>query len=323
MLKCGVIGAGIISKRHLDALKRHPMTEVAAIADLDRAKALQAAEAYGAAAYTDYKEMLEQERLDMVIINLPHALHEESSLLCAQKGIHVLLEKPMSVSAASCQRITRAFEEAGLVLQIGHVQRYFPENKKAKELILSGRFGKLVMIEDVRTSLYFTPGRPAWFLKKELSGGGIMMNLGAHSLDKIMYLTDSHIKEIHGYCGCDMPGCGVEGRAQALLQTESGIPAAITLCGYNDVPVNETTLYCTNGVIKLSTGTGLEVWNGSAFEEVECSRNSQPFDEQLFDFVQAVEGKRRPVTDGRYSGEIVGLIEQIYGQNEEGFDAKQ
>lgn len=323
MLKCGVIGAGIISKRHLDALKKHPDTEVAAIADLDREKAVRAAEAYNAAAYTDYKEMLERERLDMAIINLPHALHEESSLLCAGKGIHVLLEKPMSVSAKSCQRITKAFEKAGLVLQVGHVQRYFPENQKAKELIASGRYGKLVMIEDVRTSLYFTPGRPAWFLKKELSGGGILMNLGAHSLDKIRYLTDSRIVEIHGYCGWEMPGCSVEGRAQVLLKTESGIPASITLCGYNDTPVNETTLYCTNGVIKLSTGSGLKVWNGSAFTDVEFSRDIQPFDEQLRDFVEAVEGRRQPVTDGRYSGEIIELIEQVYGQNEEGFDAEQ
>lgn len=323
MLKCGVIGAGIISKKHLDALEKHPKTEVAAIADLDSKKVEQAAEACGAAAYTDYKEMLEQERLDMVIINLPHALHEESSLLCVKKGIHVLLEKPMSISGTSCKRITQAFEEAGLVLQIGHVQRYFPENQKAKELILSGRYGKLVMIEDVRTSLYFTSARPAWFLKKELSGGGIMMNLGAHSLDKIMYLTDSRIKDIHGYCGCEMPGCKVEGRTQALLKTESGVSASITLCGYNDMPVNETTLYCTKGVIKLSTGTGLSVWNGSELEEVEFSSNLQPFDQQLFDFVEAVEGRRRPVTDGSYSGEIIEMIEQIYRQNEEEFDDKQ
>ena len=315
MLKCGVIGAGIISKRHLDALIKHPNTAVAAIADLDREKAVRAARNCGAAAYTDYKEMLEQERLDMVIINLPHALHEESSLLCAKKGIHVLLEKPMSISAASCQRITQAFEDAGLVLQIGHVQRYFPENQKAKELLLSGRYGKLVMIEDVRTSLYFTPARPAWFLKKELSGGGIMMNLGAHSLDKIMYLTDSHIKQIYGYCGCESPGRGVEGRAQALLETESGVSASITLCGYNDVPFDETTLYCTGGVIKLNTGNGLKVWDGSRYQDVEYQKEIQPFDQQLSDFVKAVEGGQRPVTDGQYSGEIIELIEQIYEQS--------
>lgn len=312
MLRFGIIGAGIISTRHLKAIDKNPRTMTVAVADLDLEKARSAADAYGALAYTDYKEMLDKEVLDAVIINLPHYLHEESTRCCAQRGIHVLVEKPMSVSVSSCQAMIRACRDHGTVLQIGHIQRYFPENKKAKELIDSHALGKLLMIQDVRTSLYFTENRPKWFLDKKLSGGGILMNLGAHSLDKIKYLTGSTFAEVTGSCGFEHPDYSIEGNAQLFLKTENGVTASVTLCGYHHIPVNETTLYFSGGVLKLNTGKNLEIWKSGAFRELVPTDEQLPFEEQLEDFVLAVTDGIPPAADGPYSQDIISVIESIY-----------
>lgn len=312
MLRFGIIGAGIISARHLKAIEKNPQTLTVAVADLDLEKARSVADAYGASAYTDYKEMLDKEVLDAVIINLPHYLHEESTRCCTQKGIHVLVEKPMSVSSSSCQAMTQVCRDHGTILQIGHIQRYFPENKKAKELIDSHALGKLLMIQDVRTSLYFTENRPKWFLDKALSGGGILMNLGAHSIDKIKYLTGSTFAEVTGYCGFEHPDYSIEGNAQLFLKTKSGVTACITLCGYHPLPINETTLYFSGGVLKLNTGKNLEIWKDGTFQELAATDEQQPFEEQLEDFVRAISDGILPAADGPYSQDIISVIESIY-----------
>lgn len=312
MLRVGLIGAGIISTPHLKALHKNPRTAIAAVADIDLEKARQAAGMYGASVYGDYEEMLQKEMPDAVIINLPHDLHEVCTVSCAKKGIHVLAEKPMSVSTRSCRAMIQACRDSGTVLQIGHIQRYFPENKKARELIVSGALGTLLMIQDVRTSHYFTPDRPGWFLDKKRSGGGILMNLGAHSLDKIKFLTGSGFAKVWGCSGIPQSDCSVEGNAQLFLRMESGVTACVTLCGYQDIPVNETTLYFTDGVLKLSTGNHLEIWKDGAYEEVIRTDGQLPFEEQLEDFVKAILDGIPPVTDGSYSENIIEVIENIY-----------
>ncbi len=314
MLRFGIIGTGIISTRHIKALEKNEGAQLVAVVDIDKEKAQMAADLCESkvSVYTDYKEMLGKEVLDAVIINLPHYLHEETTVACAEKRIHVLVEKPMSVSVESCKRMIQVCEKNQVVLQIGHVQSYFPENKKAKELILSGKLGKLLMIQDIRTSFYFPPTRPHWFLEKQRSGGGILMNLGAHSLDKIKFLTESSFEEVSGKCGFEQPGCEVEGNAQLFLRTKNGVTASITLCGYHDIPVNETTIYLTGGVLKLKTGTGLEIWKDGSFQKVVDSDTQMPFDVQLDDFVESILNGSVPFTNGTYSMEIISAIEEVY-----------
>ena len=97
MVRVGIIGAGIIAQSHLVAIQQHPDSCLCAIADIAPGRAQEAAEPYGAAAYADYVQMLDTEKPDVVIINLPHFLHESCALECAKRGIHTLLEKPMAI----------------------------------------------------------------------------------------------------------------------------------------------------------------------------------------------------------------------------------
>lgn len=312
MYAIAMIGAGIIAPSHLSAISKAPETALCAVADLVESRAAAAAAPYGAAVYTDYLQLLDETRPDAVIINLPHGLHEACVLACAERGIHMLLEKPMSVSAASCRRMDAACQKAGVVLQIGHVQRYMPHNRAARAIIASGELGRLVMISDLRINPYFRPERPRWFLNKALAGGGIWMNYGAHCLDKLCYLTDSRVESLRGSCTFYGPGSDVDGSAQALARTESGVSASISICGYPVVPQDETMIFLTQGALRLQTGRGLWRTQGDGDTKVDVSQYPNPFDAQWADFIAGLSLGRPVHCSGSYGTAIVSWIQSLW-----------
>ncbi|MBQ2866051.1 MAG: Gfo/Idh/MocA family oxidoreductase [Clostridia bacterium] len=313
MLNIGVIGAGIISGRHFKAIAAHNDTRLAAVADIDRQKALKAAEEYGAEAFDDYGEMLSRCRLDAVVINLPHALHESCAVYCAQKGVHVFLEKPMSISFDSCLRIIDACRENGVLLQIGHVQGYDRYNRTAKAVIDSGKLGRLVMLTDRRSADYFTSSRPRWFLSKQTAGGGIWLNYGAHALDKLCYLTSSRIRSISGQCTYP-EGLDVDGSAQALAVTENGVSASISICGYKVSPFHETHIYLTEGEILLRPFESVQVKaaDDEEFKPVAPIDCPDAFASQWADFVSGIKQGRILRCGGEYGAHIIKFVEQLW-----------
>ncbi|MDG0790561.1 Gfo/Idh/MocA family oxidoreductase [Cohnella ginsengisoli] len=161
--KAAIVGAGAISSLHLQAIEAIDEIEAVAIADIDGERAKQASSMHRIQAYTDYRQMIETEKPDIVAITLPHYLHQEAAIWCARSGCHILLEKPMAIHAHECDEIMSAVYQSQVKLLVGHTQHYFAENRKAKEIIRSGQLGKLVMINDVRHVDYYAETRPNWF----------------------------------------------------------------------------------------------------------------------------------------------------------------
>ena len=312
MINFAVIGAGIISGRHLKAIDKHPETRLTAVADLDMEKAKKAAAPYGAQAFTDYIEMLDSCPIDAVIINLPHALHESCTAACAERGKHVFLEKPMSVSYLSCLRIIDVCRKNNVLLQIGHVQGYDIYNNAAREIIASGRLGRPVMVSDVRTTDYFLPNRPRWFLSKKTAGGGIWLNYGAHALDKLCFLFSCGIESITGSCTYP-PEYDVDGSAQALVRMENGVTASISICGYTPKSIHETRIYLTEGEMLLKPFESLEICcKGSKDHERVTPAAADAFLGQLEDFVSGLEKGRILRCSGEYGAHILKYVEQLW-----------
>lgn len=312
MLKIGIIGAGKISGRHGAAIDSCG-SQVAAVADISEARARALCHEYGGNSYTDYSEMLKEESLDGVIINLPHHLHESCAIDCMKAGVAVLLEKPMANDPKSCQNIIDASVKYNVPLMIGHIQRYFPENRIAKEVILSGRLGTVTHIVDERNLYYYGEDRPGWFKEKSKAGGGIWMNFGAHSLDKILWLTDGVIEMAYGTVGSAMQDEEVDGHAQVFLTMQSGLSATINLSGYRQMPKNETVLYFTDGTLHLKTGKGLWIHKNGKTQEIIIDRSENPFHQQMHDFIDVIKGDSEVVTTGDYGKTIIDVINGIYG----------
>jgi len=313
MIKIGLIGAGNIIYAHTRPIKKHPELQIVAVAEVVPERAAKAAEPWGAKVYTDYHEMLDKEALDIAVISLPHFLHEPAAIACAEHNVHTLLEKPMSVSEASCQRINDAFAKSKALLQVGHVQSYSAANRKAREIIRSGELGELVAIETWRTGLYFTEKRPKWHWKKETAGGGMWINLGAHCLDKICYMTDSRIASITGKCTYNQPGAGVDVSAQAFLIMENGVSATVHVCGYDVPSKDDTRLYFTKGMVRTFAGEALYISRGEGEEEqVDLSGYPYYFDEQWNTFLESIRTGKVQGPTGEYGQHILKNLEAIW-----------
>jgi predicted dehydrogenase len=313
MYKVGIIGAGGIAESHINACLVHNHVYISSIADINARRTAKLIEDYSliATAYEDYSQMLEKEDLDFVIINLPHFLHMDCAMKCAAKGIDVLLEKPMAMNTDECSKINKAVAENKTKLMVGHVIHYYPETILAKKLMDSGELGELLMVNDFRSSAYFTDDRPAWFLDRQKSGGGILMNLGAHSLDRILWITGRKALDVSAYIELNHPVCHVEGHARVNLTLEGNIPATITVYGYEDYSRNGMELYFTKGVIEIKYGEGVKVYRDGMAKSVE-GEFKDPFFLQLEDFIAVIENRISNPIPGEYGTQVVSLIQQAY-----------
>lgn len=309
MFKIGIVGAGIIGKEHSDAILKNNDCTLVAVADIDEAKAKELAAEHNAQFFTDYKKMAESVKIDAVILNLPHYLHCEVSIYFLNRGINVLVEKPMAMSVAECDKMIAAAKISGSKLAVGHVQRYYSAHKEIKKIIESEKFGKLCMIREVRNVNYL-PNRPGWFLKKELSGGGIVMNYGAHTLDKILYTTGLSVENVYSAVSNPLSEDDVEINAQVLFELSGGVSACVTYCGCHIPGEYNTEYYFTNGVVKVEGGRNLIVFEDGKF--VNYGGTAELISEQLKEFIKFLNNEESEIVLPDYGREIISVIEKIY-----------
>lgn len=307
MFKIGIVGAGIIGREHADILLKNPDCTLVAVCDTVLERAEEIAKAHNAASFNDYKEMAEKTELDAVILNLPHFLHEEASVYFLERDINVLLEKPMAMTVSECDRIIEAEKKSKAKIAIGHLQRYYDAYKEVKKMIKDGTYGKLCMITEIRNVNYL-PNRPKWFLDKKLSGGGIVMNYGAHTLDKVMYITDDTVEEAHIISSNPLSDDNVEINAQILMKLKSGVSLNITYCGCPGFYVYETVFYFEKCAVKIGGGMRFQiVENGTPGEIINM--NSNALELQTEDFVRFLKGEENEIVTPEYGREVIRVIE--------------
>jgi len=189
-LKVGIVGGGAITQvAHLPVLKKLKTIEVQAICDTDLPKARALADRFGVKdAFDDIEELLRYEALDAVVVCSPNHLHESHILAALSANLHVLVEKPLAMSAASAQRIIRAAEKRDRVTMVGMNHRYRPDVQIVRSFVQSGELGT---VESVRGSWHvFRPGRLqlGWRQRRDQAGGGAMLDLGLSVLDLGLWL---------------------------------------------------------------------------------------------------------------------------------------
>jgi predicted dehydrogenase len=310
--RVAVIGAGGIAGSHLEAILQIEHLVPCAVADVEEERAASLAGQYGIHAYTDYKEMIEREQPDIAVITLPHYLHKESAVFAARQGCHILLEKPMALNTEECDEIAAAVRDNKVKLMVGHTQHYIATNAAAKQWIAGGKLGRLVMITDRRHLPYDKPSRPDWFFDKAKAGGGILTNLGSHTIDKIQWLIDGRITKVKAAVDYGLGRGDVEGGGSAFLETSAGIPAIMSQSGYPGAVVDETELHFTGGSLKLTTGVGLWVSEGDAYCEAPVGEQVDPFILQFNDLLESIQSGGEPPCSISYSRSVVAAVESMY-----------
>jgi predicted dehydrogenase len=256
-LRLGIVSAGSVAKAHLEAAESLPqLFTVTAIADPDVGKARVLADQVGATVFQDHETLGASGLIDAVVVGSPHGLHLEHVVSLLEGGIPVLVEKPMGLSVQECHAMIGAAELAGLPLMVGHIQRFMPLMAEAKRIIDSGEIGEPVVIVDTYAGRYERGTRPDWFFDPRLAGHGIVANLGAHSLDRLMWLaSSSEVSFDSGWMQAD----SVPIRATASGTVRGGVRASIVLHGIGFRTTEVTDVACSDGGVQVSSDNGLAV----------------------------------------------------------------
>lgn len=219
-IKIGIVGAGAIAVHgHIPSFQASPGAEIVAICDTNLERAQAAAAKFNIpAAYSDYQEMIAKAGLDAISIGVPNALHAPVALAAFAAGLHVLSEKPMATSIADGEAMVAAAKQAGKVLAVNMSNRPRPEVLMVRQMVSEGRLGKISYANGRLIRRTGIPGFGSWFTRKELSGGGSLMDIGVHMLDMVMYILDfpkvsavrGELQMIHGPQGRGIGGWGMD-----------------------------------------------------------------------------------------------------------------
>lgn len=315
MKRIGIVGAGIIGASHKAAIMKNSDCCLSAVCDVVIEKAKELTADTDIPVYADYKEMAENVELDAVILNLPHFLHKEVTIYFLEKKIPVLVEKPMANTVEECDAMIAAANRTGTPLAVGHVQRYFAAYHAIREMIAGEKLGKLCLVTESRNIYYFAESRPKWFLDKQKAGGGITMNYGAHSIDKLLYTTGATIEKISANSNNFLNNADVEAAAQILLKLSNGASVTLSYSGCYAPYMEEVIFYFTEGVAKVCGYR--ELWvseKGGKFERVELDYTKLELEEQLTEFLKLLEGQDSEIADPQYGREVIRVLEEAFHQ---------
>ena len=189
-LRYACIGAGgIARKKHVSGYARQPGVELVATCDTVEASARKLADDFGVQkVYTDWRQMLREEKLDIVSVCTPNNTHAEITIACLQAGANVHVEKPIAMNAAEAEAIVQAERETGRQVMLGLNKRFLGQTQLVRRLIDEGFFGEIYKATCGWERDSGIPGIGRWFTNRALSGGGALIDLGVHYLDLTLEL---------------------------------------------------------------------------------------------------------------------------------------
>src|ERR1700756_722421 len=237
-LGLGVIGLGMAGAVMVHAATRHPGIVLAAAADPQPAPREAFGRDFNARTYADARALCEDSAVEAVYIATPHQFHAEHAIAAAEHGKHIILEKPMALRLADCNRIIAAVERAGVHLIVGHTHAFDSGVREMRRVIASGELGALGMVASWNyTNYLYRPRRP-----EELDtakGGGILFNQVPHQIDTVRLLGGGLVRSVRAQVGILDPTRPTEANCSAFLEFADGVPATLVYSGYDFFDTDE------------------------------------------------------------------------------------
>lgn len=222
-MKIGIIGAGSISDTHARAAKDIPGVEVVAVYGRNVERAQRLAAAHGGTAYDSLDRFLDHRPMDIVAIGSPSALHAEQGIAAAERGLHVLVEKPLDVTTERADRVIAAADKAGVKLAVFFQDRLKPDVVTLKAIVDAGVLGKPILGSG-RVKWYRPPeyyGGSRWRGTFALDGGGALINQAIHTLDVMLHVWGP-IASVDARSGTQLHKIEVEDTVVATLEFKNG-----------------------------------------------------------------------------------------------------
>ena len=328
MIHAGFIGAGNITETHIRAALATGYIQIAAIYGANEAKAARLAETYGGDSHREFDAFLAHRPMDMVVIGSPSGCHANEGIAAAERGLHVLTEKPIDISTERTDEMIRAARRAGVKLGVIFQDRLKPGILRLKRWIESGKLGRPILVEAAvkwyRPTDYYTNSK--WRGTLSLDGGGALMNQGIHTVDLLLYLLGD-VTRVQAVTATALHDIESEDTCVATLEFANGAVGVLhaTTAAYPGYP-RRVEITGSEGTVRLEHD---RIVTGDLRNPVAEQREETPTDQNasasspvvsdvrghqriIEDFVQSIRTGRNPVCDGEEGRRSLALVEAIY-----------
>lgn len=287
-VKFGLIGAGGIAQAYSMAITDVVNAQLVAVADTNLAAAEKMAAEHDAKAFDGWKAMKDEGNVDALIVCTPPLYHPEHCVNFLSDGIHVLCEKPLAIDSASAVVMAKAAQEGNAIFTMASKFRFVDDVAKAKELVDSGELGEIILYENCFTGVVDMSTR--WNSDPKLSGGGVLIDNGTHSLDIMRHFLGD-LAEIRVVEGKRIQNLPVEDTVNVFVRSTGGTLGSIDLSWslHKDLPYF-LSLYGSKGTVEVGwRGSrikmkGEKAWTefGTGYDKIASFRN------QLINFTEAI-----------------------------------
>ena len=201
LLRFGMIGCGALGLVHAERLNAIPGVQVAALSDPSQPAmqhvTTELASTSSIPQFTDYREMLAKAELDAVCISSPNRLHVEQLLASVERGLHVLCEKPLSLSPAEVTQVVAATKRTGRVVAVAYQSRYRRDARILRQALQSGKWGRITSVHIFSTEDWITPNVGTWRHDPARCPGGFFADANGHQLDLLFWVTNMAATDVH------------------------------------------------------------------------------------------------------------------------------
>lgn len=327
MLKVGIAGYGIVGKRRRSCIDRHPRMKLTAVCD--RNISFDGSEHNGVSKFNSYKHLIEED-IDVLIVCLTNDIAPEVTIAGLERGLHVFCEKPPGRNVQDIIRV-REIEKKypKLKLMYGFNHRYHESVREALRLIESKKMGKLINLRGVYgKSKLVTFEQADWRTKREVAGGGVLLDQGIHMVD-LMRLFAGEFSEVYSCISNAHWGYDVEDNAYALMRTSDGIVAMLNSSAtqwrhrfHLDINMEKGSLIL-GGILSGSKSYGAETLtivsaepdsdNGDPMEQLTRYNNDPSWYDEINEFAHCIL-EDIPITNGtsKDSLQTMMLVYKIY-----------
>jgi len=312
-VRFALVGAGSIAQSYALAFESSSDAKLVAVADSRPEPARALAERFGCPAYPDHIAMANNgSRFDAVIICTPPNTHEELSTYFLDRKYHVLCEKPFAINSRSARRMLESARRSGTLLTMASKFRYVDDVIRAKSIVASGILGEIILFENAFTARVDMSAR--WHSDPKISGGGVLIDNGAHSVDIMRYFLGP-LAEVQVIEGKRVQGLPVEDTVRVFTRSLSGVMGSIDLSWSIHKELDSyISIYGSQGAILVGwkeskyrqTSSRDWVVFGKGYDKVQAFRS------QLANFARAIRGEEKLLITGEDGLASVEVIEAAY-----------
>ncbi len=308
-MRIGIIGCGGIAGLHIKGYQTCEGVEIVAAADVNHQRAIEVAGANHA--YTSFNEMLAKEQLDAVSVCTPPKFHKDAVCAALEAGVHVLCEKPLAHNVSDARKMVEIARKTGKILVTAFCHRFHEPVMHAKEIISSGKIGKVTMFRNrFGGNVDMTQ---LWFSDPDISGGGTILDTSIHSIDLFRYLVGNPTKVACAKTTAD-ERYRVEDCSVILLQTLDGAIGTLEASWTSPGSVNVIEIYGTNGAIVVDyskPNVRYLTKDSSEWLEIENTKADR-FTLQAQHFVDCIRNGSKPIVDGTDGLQANEIAEMAY-----------